>query len=296
VNTFLPAVRHARRRPNGFIVVVVLWILAALATLASIYAIYVIDTAKALGVNDDRLKAQALAEAGIEALAYNMTASRVRPIQGALTFRLGAADVTVRFVTETARIDLNAAPKELIAGLFASLGVKSELALAYAERVVGWRSPPVPSRDTETSDYRTAGLRHVPRGAPFPHGDELSLVLGLPADLIERAMPYLTVYSGQPQVNVLAAAAPTIAALPGMTPQMLYAILEQRRSATDPQALALLLGPVQAFTTTEGGKTTRANVRVQFDGSRQMNYEIVLLFADNDPEPYRILSWRDVHE
>ena len=45
---------------DGFIVVAVLWMLGALATLASIYAVYVINTATAMGVNDDRLQAEGL--------------------------------------------------------------------------------------------------------------------------------------------------------------------------------------------------------------------------------------------
>ena len=37
----------------------------------------------------------------------------------------------------------------------------------------------------------------------FQHVGELALVLGIPEFLVERALPYLTVYSGQPQINIL---------------------------------------------------------------------------------------------
>src|SRR5262249_60655407 len=64
---------------DGFILVAVLWMLAALATLATIYAIYVINTATALGINDDRLQAEALTRAGLELTAHQILATPTTP-------------------------------------------------------------------------------------------------------------------------------------------------------------------------------------------------------------------------
>src|SRR5215211_4620716 len=197
------------KRPirDGFIVVAVLWILGALAALASIYAIYVVDTAVAFGVHDDRLQAEALVSAGLELTAYQLTATpEARPTQGAFAFRLGRAAAAVEFRSEAARIDLNTAPKELLAGLFVALGVRSDAAEVYADRIVGWRTAAPEGQDPEASAYLTAGLRYPPRGAPFPHVGELWLVLGLPPALVERVLPFVTVYSGLQQINVADAA------------------------------------------------------------------------------------------
>ena len=115
------AMSRRRRADDGFIVVAVLWILGALAALASIYSIYVTNTAISLSANDDRLQAEALATAGLELTAYQLSGADVetRPTQGAFRFRMGRGEVAVEFRSEAARIDLNAAPKELLAGLFA---------------------------------------------------------------------------------------------------------------------------------------------------------------------------------
>ncbi len=86
----------------------------------------------------------------------------------------------------------------------------------YADRIVGWRSaPPSDSQDPEESLYRAAGLNYGPRGAPFAHAAELALVVGVPPAMAERAMPYVTVFSGRPEINVRDAAPEVIAALPG---------------------------------------------------------------------------------
>jgi general secretion pathway protein K len=289
-----PRNKSSRPAPDGFIVVAVLWMLAALATLATIYAVYVTNTATALGVNDDRLKAEALVTAGLELTAHQLTASPELPPRGTFGFRLGGATMTVDFQTESGRVDLNTASKELLAGLFVSLGVRREAAENYADRIVGWRSPPTEGQDQEASDYRMAGLKYPPRGAKFPHVDELSLVLGLPPELIERAIPFLTVYSGQPGINVLAAAPQVVGALPGMSPDRLYAILAQRQTARpDTAVIASLLGPSQSYATTESNRSMRVNIRIQFDNGRQMSSEVVVLLIDDGPEPYQILSWRD---
>jgi general secretion pathway protein K len=207
---------------------------------------------------------------------------------------MGQADIAVAFRSEAARIDLNAASKELLAGLIATFGVPRAGAEHYADRIIGWRTPPPKDQDSEASAYRAAGLKYVPRGARFPHVGELALVLDLPVDLIERLAPFVTVYSGRPQVNVLEAAPDVIAALPGMTRDRLHAVLAQRQAApANGQAMMPLLGPAQGYATMEGAKASRITVQIAFDNGRRSAAEVVILVFEEGEEPYAILSWRD---
>ena len=285
----------ARAAPDGFIVVAVLWILGALATLASIYAVYVVNTASAFGVHDDRLKAEGLVTAGLELTAYQLSATpEARPSRGSFAFRLGTATVRVEFSSEAARIDLNHAEKDLLAGLFISFGSRPDQAREYADRIIGWRTTPPEVQDAEASAYRMAGLRYAPRGGRFPHTGELWLVHGLPPALVERALPFVTVYSGLAQINVADAAPEVLAALPGITPSLLHTILVQRQAPPqNRQALLAMLGPAQTHATIEGSKATRVRVRIDFDNGRRMNSEVVILVFEGGEEPYKVLSWRD---
>jgi general secretion pathway protein K len=279
---------------DGFILVAVLWILGALATLATVYALYVNQTAAAFVTHDNHVQAEELAIAGVELAVYQLTAMPApRPSHGNIRFRLGNADVAVAFRSENARIDLNAAPKELLAGLFVALGTDIDNANSLADRIVAWRTPPAPgATDDEALLYRGAGKNYAPRRGPFQHVNELALVLGVPSSLVDRALPYLTVYSGLAEVNVRDAAPEVLAALPGMTPEGLHLILDQREAAPL-DVLKARIGSATRFTTVDASKASRITVDVRFDATRRNHLEIVVLPLEEDTEPYRILSWRD---
>jgi general secretion pathway protein K len=293
--TSMPTYLTRQHAPNGFVVVAVLWILGALAALVSVYNVYVIDTAAAFTIHDERFRAESLASAAIELVAYQLTKpAQTRLTHGQFDFRMDQANVAVEFRSEAARIDLNVAPKELLAGLFATRGAHRAKAENYANRIVAWRTNPPKGNESEALAYLTAGLRYVPRGAPFPHVSELPLVLDLPIALVERVLPFVTVYSGRPQVNIFDAAPEVIAALPGMARDRLDAFLAQRQTTPgNGQILMPLLGPSQTYATAESSKASRITVRVTFDNGHRLTSEVVVLVFEEGTEPYSILSWRD---
>lgn len=290
---------------DGFIVVAVLWIVAALATLASIYAVYVVNTAQAFAQSDDRLRAEAAISAGLALTAAQLglqqdghaAKDEHAAKRGRFAFQLGRAHVAVTFASENARIDLNAAPKPLLAGLFAALGASLEQADNYADRVVSWRTKPRGAEaDNEVSLYRAAGLAYGPREAPFASIAELWLVRDLPPQLVDKMTTYVTVFSGSPAVDVLDAAPTVLAALPGMTPDRLGVLLRQRQAAPqDDKALLAMLGPLQTAVATAKSGATRVNLDIRFDNGRQVKAEAVIGLAGGGAAgpPYRVLFWRD---
>ena len=291
--------RSDRRTPDfgrgrdGFIVVAALWILGALAALASVYSVYVANAATSVAVNDDALRAEAVVTAALELTAYQLTATppKDRPSRGRFEFRMNGANATVEFCSEAARIDLNKASKDLLAGLFGALGASSNDAEEYADRIIGWRTPPPTDlQDPEESLYRAAGLNYGPRGAPFVHAAELALVVGVPPAMAERAMSYVTIFSGRPEINVRDAAPEVIAALPGMTPEQLNAALSDRQSIME-QSSSTAPGAATAMVTTEGSKAMRVTVSMMFDNGRAITSEAVILIDGRDA-PYRVLAWR----
>jgi general secretion pathway protein K len=331
--TSLP--RSETRGEGGFVLVTVLWILAALATLASIYASYTVNTAAASRVADDRMQAEASIRAGVEMAVFRQLAlpEKARLVRGGFDMRVGRTGVAVRFRSEGARIDLNAASSDLLSGLFAAVGVDPMRAETFAERVVGWRTKakasgdanaagvradgagvgdlPNPNANTAAADpakedklYGEQHMPYPPRHAPFDNALELSLLPGISLVVVERVLPFVTVFSGRPDVEVSTADPTVLSALPQITPQILGAVLNARISDPgDGRALLELLGPAKAHATADTSKAFRASIAVDFDNGRHVHAEVVFRLKDqgdkdkgaNDqsPEPYELLYWRD---
>ncbi len=294
---------------RGFILVAVLWILSALAVLSAVYSLYVSNAAVAAHVTDDGVNAEAAVRAGVELAAYELTAApessgsaqltaapeSSRPAQGGFAFRLGRSRIKVSFIAEGARIDLNAAPKKLLVGLFEAIGAKPDDADTFADRVVGWRKKADgEGQDAEAEIYKSEGYSYAPREAPFQNTLELSLVAGIPKHIIERILPLVTVYSGQAQIDVRVASPEVLAALPGMTPDVLRQVLAQRaQGAPDGQSLLKLLGPASSNASVTPSKATRVLINVRLGNGRDVFAEVVIVTLQNDDEPFRVLSWRD---
>jgi general secretion pathway protein K len=298
-------VQRAKSGSDGFIIVAVLWILAALATLVSVYAIYVTNSAIAVAATGDPAIADPLVSAGVELAAYQLLGQtdENRPAVGQFNARVGTAQLTIVFQTEAARIDLNAAPKELLVGLLAGFGASPLDVGGYADRIIAWRTKSaaqnVIDTDPENSLYQSASLSYTPRHAPFTHVSELWLVQGIPPVLIERMLPFVTVFSGKAQVDVIDAAPQVIAALPGMTPEIVNAIVTARDAGTlDRKSLPNLLGGAGqgAASSADAGRSFRVGVRVAFDNGRRSAAEAVIVLPDDGPVPYRVLSWRNAFD
>ena len=279
---------------DGFVIIAVLWILGAMSVLASIYASYVITTAAGIRNYDENLQSESIVSAALEltALRELSVPQQDRSTSGQFSFQLGKAAVSVEYRSEAARIDLNAAPKNLLSGLFLALGASKDNADKYADSVIEWRTPP--RLQGATGGAANHSFDHLRRGAKFPHPAELARVQNLPPDLVRRTLPLVTVYSGIAKVNILDAAPQVVAALPGMTSDRLNAILAARQNnGTDTQKLAELLGPLQGLVTTQAGRTFRVTVNSSFPAGMRKSSEAVILLFNNGPEPYSILSWRD---
>ena len=281
---------------RGFVIVAVLWLVAALAALAVIFSAYLSSSARAIALNDSALETEALVSAGVELTAYQLRLPRedARPSQGSFRTRLNGSELAVTFVSEAARVDLNAAPKELLANLLTVLGAAQDDARQFADRIVGWRTKATPERvGNEDALYLAAGRSYTPRQAPFAHVNELGLVLGLPPALVERALPFVTVFSGAPGVDPLSAPPEVIAALPGMTPLSLKQFLSDRAALpSDPAAVAAALGEAKALATVRKSQAYRLLIRVHLQNGRNTASEVVISLRGEE-DPYRVLSWQD---
>ncbi len=368
------APKSATRADAGFVLVAVLWILAALATLATVYSSYTVNTAGGSRVADDRVQAEASIRAGVEMAVFRQLAlpEKARPARGGFDMRVGRTSVAVRFRPETARIDLNAAPPDLLAGLFTAVGVDSSRAENFADRIVGWRTKAKASADANAAGadanaasasanaaavnpagnganaasanaspaadaglaggggggdkaakedklYSEENMPYPPRHAPFDSALELSLLPGIPLAVVDRVLPFVTVFTGRAEVDVSSADPTVLSAFPEMTPRILGAVLSARATGSgDGTQLLDLLGPAKARATADKTNLFRASISVEFDNGRRVRAEVVYRLkdqgdkdkgdkdkgpkgqgvtnpgaSDQNDGPYELLYWRD---
>ena len=279
---------------RGFILVAALWLVAALAVLASVYARYADNVALSTRLHADDFQIEAAERSAIEAAAERLgaTPANQRPAQGAFRFAVGAADVEVAYIDEAARIDLNDAPLPLLAKLFVELGEPEDAARDNASRVVAWRKRA--ESDGKSEAYRSAGLAYPPRNAPFQDTLELSLVRGLSPDLVQRALPFVTVFAGAPGIDLRSASATVLSALPDLDLDHVAQLIRARQDPSiNDDVLSGMLGRARAYASTERRTGCRVDVAVRLADGRTGRAEIVILPTPSDGEPYRVLAWSD---
>ena len=175
-----------------------------------------------------------------------------RPI-GALRY-----EVTMR--DAGAALHLNRATEEQLRLLLLALDIDAARADRVAQAILDWRDGDAlrRPRGAERAEYLRAGRPVLPDDAPFGRVDALRDVAGVDAPLLEMLRPHLTVV-GRGRVNLNAAPAAVLAAVPGMSPESIALLLRRRRDgrpfaalgelaqALSPAARERLLGAMPAL-------------------------------------------------
>lgn len=199
------------------------------------------------------------------------------------TWTQGSTRIAIAISDEAGKIDLNLAPLELLAGLFAALDEPREAARLIACNVLDRRGDA--AADCPQPDAPHAGRRFAVR-------EELAQVPGIGDRLYERAAPYVTVATGASAIDPRVAPRAVLMAIPGATAGLVDAFLGGRKmwgaagmaDTTLPAAAAfVMISPHRDFTvaataTTVDGGRYRAELQVRLTG--------------RPAQPYQIVAWR----
>lgn len=193
-------VRSRRAERAGSALVFALWI-ALLVGVAGAAAMRLAAVgAGAARVEGDLAQARAAAEGGVWAAAHRLAVLRPGERAGRVAFALvvGTTPVAVEAIDEDGRLDLNAAPEELVAALLRATGVAEREAAMLAARVMEWRDP------------RGARLQGAGAGAasrpredrfrpPFATASDLGAIPGFGPALVVTLGDQVTVHTGRPR-------------------------------------------------------------------------------------------------
>ncbi len=289
-------VRDRRRGAALFVVLMFSAFLAALAAAAMRTSLSGVRAAAAFA---DGVRADELGRGAADALAYHLaTGDAATKRGGAIALRLAGADVTIDYLSESARVDANLAPVPLIAALAAAAGAEPSEAEAIAAEVTQFRAeatarakaapagsagapPPLGGVAALRASLDALGPAAKPKPASQPVAirdtSEIARAWGLSDGLARRLLPSLTVSNGTPTVDPVLAGRLVVLALVGGDERADDYLTRRRQGFVDKDsALALLPLPSHDFVSFKDVGAVRAVVRVRVAKRLERRYEMIL--------------------
>lgn len=296
----------SRRNPRrGVVLVAVLWTIAMLSALAMAAAAGFRGFAGVLGVDRDRVQAEALFTAGLEAGADLLAKYRGRPLTPVETrISLSAGAARVRLGDELARIDINKAPVEVFASLLAEIGAPD--AGEVAREIVLWRDGVVKTvAQGEAAEPRrqAAGAAPPPQGQQpakqgfeqvFTNVRQMTQIPAVTPAYARLMAPYATVF-GDETVNAATASRQVLRALPEMTEAKIEQLLEARSAAPlEPARLDQILGSAGRYAKVSTRSVARLRITIALADGYAAAAEAVIVILPKDTQPYRVLSFEQL--
>lgn len=289
-------------RQRGIALVLVLWVTVLLSVIVGSFTL--VSRVETLQARNqlDVTRAYFAAEAGLHRAVMALSARN--PDQGwvpdgrAYEMAFGDAEVEIRVVDESGRIDLNAAQQQQLIDLFESADVDTRDAEALADAVLDWRDPDdlVRPLGAEDRDYESAGYEYGSKDAPFDTIEELQQVIGMNYELYRRVEPAVTVYSGRSEVNLNMAPREVLLAQPGVDPELVDRYVAEREQAgEDGQPGSLLPGQEAGRTLARSGSLTYSvESRATLPNGASTTLEAVIrLQASPAGRPFSIVRWKE---
>lgn len=209
-----------RHRARGAALILVLWLVALLAALIGAFAMTSQTEYMQGRTLGSSLVAGQAARAGLEYAATRVSHPDPRvqwlPDGRAYPWAFAGAQVEVRIIDESGKLDLNASEAATLSALMRVTGAEPEQADIVAAAIVDWRDADdltQPMGGAEDPQYAAAGLPWGAKDAPFETVGEVEQVLGMTPALYAALAPHLTIHSGLPIPDTRFASGEVLAAM-----------------------------------------------------------------------------------
>jgi general secretion pathway protein K len=225
---------QVKSTPNGFALVLVLWVLSLLTIMAGSFALTMRRESTIVAGIKDNAGAIAAAEAGIAVaeimLLHPEQNKRWRADGNLYQVDFGSTQIRLRLLSEAGKIDINKATLPLLQGLIAQAPAEEDQQAKLIGAILDWRDQDdlVNIDGAEKKEYQDAGLKYQPRNKPFQAVEELQMLLGMDERVFNWLEPIITVYSGQAQVNLKVASAKVLNILPSLDASLIETYLATR--------------------------------------------------------------------
>jgi general secretion pathway protein K len=288
-------------REGGFAVLLTIWILILISLMAASLAAQTQSDARIAHNRSELAVAKGLADAGI-ALGLNglldpVVANRWPADGRARLIRYGDGTVEIRIQDEAGKLDLNAAPIELISGLLHVLGIDDATVTGgilarrrqYAAGLVAANQA---ATEDETPLAASARL-------PFATVSELRVAASMPQWVYDRLRPFVTVYTDSERVNLVTAPEAVLLALPGIRPTEVHTYVAARSALAAGQSDQALPQVSGANKYSENGELRAATITAtatSVSGAVFSREAVFALSLERARNPYTLLQWTQAPE
>lgn len=303
-------------KQRGLALVLVLWVLSLLAIMAGSFALSMRREAAIIAGIKNNARAMAVAESGIamaELMMLGTDPNKGWRADGNI-YEIDSADakIRVRILSEAGKIDINKADENLLKALMAFAPIDTGQQTRLVSAIIDWRDEDnlVHIEGAEKQEYQDAGLKYQPRNKPFQSIEELQLVLGINEAVFLWIEPLVTVYSGQPQVNLQQAGKEVLQVMPGLDSGLIDSYIAGRLesaknnlpvppfpSSSEQSSLAGQSGLAgQNNAIGQNNAFTLASEALLDDGSRASISVVIKKSGKTQATPFEVLKWQHVTE
>jgi general secretion pathway protein K len=198
---------NLNHRQAGVALVIVIWILSLLTLMAGSFAMSMRRESSVSMAIIDSAKALAIAESGIILAEYNLSqpdAEQRWVADGSIYEMIRPNGVLrVRVFSESGKVDINASTETQLVAVVSAVTDDSWEQQRLVNAILDWRDADDDTRTlgAERKQYQQARLAYEPSNNAFQSLEELQLVLGMNEVIYNTLQPWLTIYSGEAEVN-----------------------------------------------------------------------------------------------
>lgn len=284
---------------HGMALVIVIWVLSLLSLMAGSFALTMRRESSVAMALKNNAQASALAESGLGLAQFMLQQSdpkRRWRADGTVyqLLRADGSEIRIRMVSESGKFDINASDETQLMAVIKAVTDDTWQQLQLVNSILDWRDEDNQTRahGAEKKQYQAAGLPYGPSNKPFQSLEELQRVLGFNEAIYTRIQPWITIYSGQGEVDLHVA-----------TPEVLQVISAdyKDRNISD-EVLKQRLGDGQEQGTSDQGEQNDANngnqtytvtVEVKIDDASAALEAVIKMQSDDPGQPQQqVLDWR----
>lgn len=274
-------------REQGFVLLVVLWVLTSAVVLVSTFSGAIRSSAASAISEVGWTKSQALLDAGLEVAAAHL----IDVDEGRRWTRSGTkhtikfADATLTITTSdaTGMIDLNRTDEEVLRAFFGKFTGSDPEADRLTEIVMQAREEASGNQQNAAANRITDTFAAQPA---FVDVWQFARTPGVPAELFQRIKPYLTVFNADGMINPLAASRTVLESIPDLNRNDI-----ERLQYADKSSIDDVLEKSQSYLTDRIGPVFLVTVSAHRpDDGYSLTRTFAIAVDVDKSAPYRLLA------